>query len=62
MNCNNENGHCDCKHIKGIHCDVKNCVHHDGDCYCTADKISVGATYANKTEDAACVTFEKKEI
>ncbi len=58
----NEKDCCDCKHIKGIHCEVKNCVHHDGECYCTADKIAVGATYANKAEDAACVTFEKKEI
>ena len=29
------------KHIKGITCDVKNCVYHDGDAYCTADRIAV---------------------
>lgn len=51
----------DCNYNKGIHCDVKNCVYHDGECYCTAEKISVGPTYASTSTDTACVTFEQKE-
>ena len=30
------------KHIRGIVCDVKNCVYHDGDNFCTANRISIG--------------------
>ena len=37
-------GACDIKkdHIKGIKCDVKNCVYHDCDTHCTANMIAVG--------------------
>lgn len=49
------------KHIKGITCDVKNCVYHDGDAYCTADRIAVGPTYASSTSDTVCATFRPKQ-
>ena len=49
------------KHIKGITCDVKNCIYHDGDAYCTADRIAVGPTYASSTSDTVCATFRAKQ-
>jgi hypothetical protein len=49
------------KHLKGIFCDVKNCVYHDGDAYCTADRIAVGPTYASSTSDTVCATFKAKQ-
>lgn len=58
-----ENNNCksgECKHIKGISCDVRNCVHHDGDSYCTADKIAVGPSYATSCTDTVCATFKQK--
>ena len=48
-----------CKYIKNVHCDVHNCIHHDGDCYCTADSISVGPSFATASQETACVTFEQ---
>ncbi len=48
-------------HNKGISCDVCNCVHHDGECYCTADKISVGPSNATSSADTICATFKKKD-
>jgi len=48
------------KHIKGISCDVKNCAYHDGDSYCTADKISVGPQNAVSCTDTVCATFKPK--
>lgn len=50
------------KHNKGIGCDVKNCVYHDGDCYCCADKIAVGPSYASCCTDTVCATFKQKNI
>ena len=52
---------CNCdasKHIKGIKCDVKNCVYHDCDTYCTAGQIAVGNSMAS---DAACDTFKERK-
>lgn len=49
-----------CKHQKAIHCDAKNCVFHDGECYCTADRISVGPSNAKRSSETACATFEQK--
>ena len=51
-----------CKHIKGINCDVKNCTYHDGECYCTAEQISVGPGFANESTDTVCATFRPKEF
>ncbi len=48
------------KHIKGIVCDVSNCVHHDCDTYCTADEIAVGPSFATNSTDTACATFRQK--
>ena len=53
----NESGKCG-KHIKGINCSVKNCVYHDGECYCTAENIHVGPNHAEKSADTVCATFK----
>lgn len=52
---------CDCKHIKGVCCDVKNCVHHDASGCCTAQEITVGPSYASTSSDTACATFKATE-
>ena len=44
--------------IKGINCEVKNCVHHDMSNCCTADSIKVGCTTAKSTNETNCETFE----
>lgn len=44
-------------HIKGIKCDVKNCVYHDCDTYCTASQIAV----CNSATNAACETFTERK-
>ena len=42
MNESNTSKKCGSKeHIKGICCNVKNCVHHDCDTYCTAEEVPV---------------------
>lgn len=51
---------CGCKHLPGIACDVKNCVYHAEDTYCTADEIAVGPSYATNSNDTACATFKEK--
>ena len=45
-----------CKdHIKGVHCDVHNCVYHDGECYCTANAIAVAPT---GHDHSSCATYK----
>ncbi len=52
-----ENKSCE-KHIKGIVCDVCNCVHHaEGNC-CTASQIAVGPSYAESSSETVCATFK----
>ena len=48
------------EHIQGITCSVRNCVHNDGECYCTAERISVGPCTACSCGDTVCATFEHK--
>lgn len=43
-----------------VHCDVRNCVYHDGDDTCSANKISVGPTFAVSSNDTICATFKPK--
>ncbi len=47
-------------HIDGITCDAKNCVHHDGDNYCTAKHITVGNIIALSASETRCATFEPR--
>ncbi len=46
------------EHIKGIKCDVKNCVYHDCDTYCMAGQIAVGNSMVT---NAACDTFKERK-
>ena len=48
-------------HIKGICCDVKNCVYHDCETYCTAEQIAVGPSSATSSADTACATFKERK-
>ncbi len=50
------------QHIKGISCDVRNCVYHDGDSDCTAERIAVGPSYATSCTDTVCATFKQKSL
>ncbi len=52
---------CHCEHIKGVCCDVKNCIHHDGESACTAKEITVGPSYASSSSDTACATFKPND-
>jgi len=52
----------DCYSVnEGIKCDVKNCYYHAGECNCTADKISVGPSFAATSNDTVCSTFKEKK-
>ena len=51
-----------CKSNKGVACDVINCVYHDGESHCTAEKINVGPSYATSCTDTVCATFKQKTI
>ena len=50
------------KHIRGVSCDVKNCAYHDGDSFCTADRINVGPSYATACTDTVCTSFKPKSF
>ena len=49
------------KHIKGIKCDVKNCVYHDCETYCMAGQISVGPCNATSSTETVCATFKERK-
>ena len=49
------------KHIKGIVCDVTNCVYHDCETHCTANEIAVGPSFATTSQDTVCATFKQKK-
>ena len=59
---NQKQSNCCPKHIKGVVCDVKNCVHHDSHNCCTADAINVGPTYAQSGSETVCATFKPKDL
>ena len=66
MNTGNEKNSCKstsgCKdHIKGIRCDVKNCMYHDCETYCMAGEIAVGPSNATSSADTACATFKERK-
>ena len=65
MNCGNDKRGCGTdgskEHIKGIRCDVKNCMYHDCETYCTATQIAVGPSSATSSADTACATFKERK-
>lgn len=65
-NCEKSRGCCSSdangkEHIKGISCDVRNCVYHDCETYCTAKQITVGPSNAVSSADTACATFKERK-
>ena len=48
-------------HINGICCNVKNCIHHDCDTYCTAEQIAVGPSSATCSAETVCATFKERK-
>ena len=52
----------DCHFNAGIHCDVKNCVYHNGESHCTAEVISVIPHSATSSDETACGTFQQREF
>ena len=49
------------KHIKGIKCDVRNCVYHADQNGCYAGCISVGPRDADCSAHTNCATFKPRE-
>ena len=48
------------KHNRGVCCDVRNCTYHDGECYCSAERIAIGPSFACSCTDTVCATFRSK--
>ncbi|MBQ8551752.1 MAG: DUF1540 domain-containing protein [Clostridia bacterium] len=48
------------RHINGITCDAKNCVYHDGDNFCTADRVTIGSIVSTRSSETRCSTFEPR--
>ena len=50
------------KKLKGVSCDVRNCIYNDLHSHCTAEKIAVGPTYAASCTDTVCASFRQRSI
>lgn len=48
------------RHIRGITCDAKNCVYHDGDNFCTAERVTIGNVASQRSAETRCATFEPR--
>ncbi len=60
----NQGNGCGCnsgKCIKGVTCDVQNCVYHAGENQCHAGTIAVGPHSADCSANTSCATFKPKE-
>ena len=49
-------------HIERVRCDAVNCAFHDGERFCTADGITVGAQTAARKGETFCRTFKLREM
>ena len=45
--------------LQGVSCNVKNCIHNNGRCCCTANAITVKNRMAILGEETMCDTFEE---
>lgn len=54
--CGSDNGKC----IKGVVCDVQNCVYHAEQNRCHAGSIAVGPHSADCSANTNCATFKPK--
>lgn len=48
------------RHINGITCDAHNCVYHEGDHFCTANRVNIGNVVAMTPSETRCATFEPR--
>lgn len=48
------------RHINGITCDVRNCIYHDGDNFCTAGRVTIASQASVKSSQTRCATFEAR--
>ena len=48
------------KHLKGVTCDVCQCVHHGKNNTCCAGMIAVGPHSASTSFETVCATFKAK--
>ena len=46
--------------IIGVRCDVASCAYHDGERFCTADCITVGARGAHSRSETMCRTYRRR--
>lgn len=55
----------ECRHIKGVKCNVHTCYYHENDCDCTAHEVAVGSVgstaCADCSSDTLCATFKPRE-
>ena len=49
------------KHLKGVSCDVCQCVHHGANNTCCAKEIAVGPHSASSSYETVCATFKAKD-
>ena len=56
-----DNKECKGKEIRGITCDVKNCMYHEKENCCMAGTIAVGPSYAASSSETVCATFKPKQ-
>ncbi len=45
-------------HLRGVKCDVVNCIYNDKHEKCTANQIRVGPQYASTSDETICDTFK----
>ncbi len=45
-------------YLRGVKCDVTNCIYNDKSEKCTANQIKVGPQYATSSDDTVCDTFK----
>ena len=57
----NERKDCSSKPNRGIVCDVRNCVYHEGGNCCMAEQIAVGPSNACCSADTVCATFKERK-
>ncbi len=48
------------RHIPRLTCDAKNCLYHDGDGFCTAERITIGSVTASTSTETKCATFRQR--
>ncbi len=50
------------RRIAQIRCDVVSCAYHDGDHFCTAERVKIGPGYAEAVSETVCATYLEKGL